>query len=106
MLAALFLFLTLTAQFWYFLIKYQTSHKELRNDWEVGLSTDGVHIKTSEVHFFSAWTNFKKAREAMRCFLVYINSTVYYTFPKRCVPTEQQTTVRELLHNRLRSENT
>ena len=58
-LAAVFLFLTLTAQLWYFFIKYRTSHKELRNTWEVGFSADGVQIKTSEVHFFSAWSNFK-----------------------------------------------
>jgi hypothetical protein len=105
-LAALFLFLTLTAQFWYFLIKYHTSHKELRNTWEVGFSQDGIHIKTSEVHFFSAWNSFKKAREAMRCFLVYIGPSLYYTFPKRCVPAEQQATVRELLRTRLPSEGT
>jgi hypothetical protein len=97
-LAAVFLFLTVTAQLWYFLIKYQTSHKALRTEWEVGFSTDGVHIKTPEIDFFSAWSNFRKAREAMQCFLLYINSSHYYIFPKRCVPVERQAAVRELLH--------
>jgi hypothetical protein len=105
-LAALFLVLTLTAQFWYFFIKYLTSHKELRNTWEVAFSAEGVHIKTSDVHFFNAWCNFKKASEAMRCFLVYINSSMYYMFPKRCVPVQQQTTFRELLRTKLASEDT
>jgi hypothetical protein len=101
LLAGLFLFLTITTQFWYFLIKYQTSHNELRMSWQVGLSERGVHIKTSRIDFFSAWTNFRKARETMRCFLLYHNSPGYYTFPKSCLPAEQQTAVRKLLHAKL-----
>ncbi len=100
-LAGLFLFLTITAQFWYFLIKYQTSHKELRLRWEVGFSEKGVHIKTPKLDFFSAWTNFRKAREATRCFLLYINSSMYYILPKRCLPTEQQAAIRQLLQAKL-----
>lgn len=96
--AAVFLFLTVTAQFWYFLIKYETSDTDFRTGWEVGLSADGVHIKTSEIHYFSAWSNFRKVRETMGCFLLYLNSSRYYIFPKRCVPVEQQHAVRELLH--------
>jgi hypothetical protein len=76
----------------------------LRNSWELGFSADGIHIKTSEVHFFSAWSNFKRLRESVRCILVYIDSTRYYTFPKRCIPLERRTTMLELVHTRLESE--
>ena len=100
MLAGLFLFLTLTAQLWYFLIKYHTSHKQ-RTSWEVAFSERGVHFKTPNLDFFTAWENFRKARETTRCFLLYLNSSKYYVLPKRCVPLELQTTIRELIARKL-----
>lgn len=100
-LAWLFLFLTITAQFWYFLIKYLTSHKELGLPWEAGFSQNGMHYKTAKVDFFHSWAGFKKFREAERCFLLYINSSEYYTIPKSCIPAEEQPLVRELFRARL-----
>jgi hypothetical protein len=100
-LAAMFLFLTLTAQFWYFLIKYLTSHKELRRMWQVGFSEKGVHIKTAKLDLFSSWANFRKAREATRCFLLYVNSSMYYTLPKHCLSADQRAAMRELLKTKL-----
>jgi hypothetical protein len=102
-MAGLFLFLTITGQFWYFLIKFRTSHKELRMLWQVGFSERGVHIKTATLDFFSAWGNFRKTREAMRCFLLYVNSSVYYVLPKRCVPADLRTPMRDLLRSKLGS---
>jgi hypothetical protein len=99
--AALFLFLTITTQFWYFLIKYLTSHKELGTPWEVSFSEKGMHFKTTKVDFFHSWANFKKSREAIRCFLLYFNASEYYTFPKSCVPAEEQPTLRELFRSKL-----
>lgn len=99
--AGLFLFLTLTTQFSYFLIKYLTSHKDSRTPWQVGFSEKGVYIRTSKVGFLSDWSCFRKMREATRCFLLYVDASMYYTFPKKCIPAEQLSTVRELLAARL-----
>lgn len=103
--AGLFLFLTLTTQLWYFLIKYLTSHRDLRPAWEVGFSQKGVHIRTSKVEFFSAWDNFRKAHESMRCFLLYIDSSQYYILPKSCMSAEQKDMARELLRAKLATRN-
>jgi hypothetical protein len=101
--AGVFLFLTITGQFWYFLIKYHSSHKELRTSWQVGFSERGLHVKTATLEFFSAWANFRKTREVMRCFLLYLNSSVYYVLPKHCVPADLRTPVRDLLRSKLAS---
>ena len=100
-IAGLFLFLTITTQFWYFLIKYLTSHKELRDDWEVDFTTNGVRIKTSKVDVFRAWSTFRQVREARRCYLLYIDSSQYNIFPKGCVPAERRAAVRDLLYTKL-----
>jgi hypothetical protein len=99
--AGLFLFLTITTQFWYFLIKYLTSHKELRDDWEVGFTPKGVRIKTAKVDVFRAWSTFRQVREARRCYLLYVDSSQYNIFPKRCVPAEQRASMRDLLYAKL-----
>jgi len=100
-IAWLFLLITISAQFWYFLIKYLTSHKELRIPWEVEFSQKGMHYKTAKVDFFRSWVIFKKSRDATRCFLLYFNSSQYYIFPKSCVPAEEQHILRELFRSKL-----
>jgi hypothetical protein len=100
-LAGLFLFLTITTQFWYFLIKYLTSHNELVDDWAVDFTANGVRVKTSKVDVFRAWSTFKQVREAAPCYLLYVDSSRYNIFPKRCVPTERRASVRDLLYAKL-----
>lgn len=99
--AGLLLYLTVTTQFWYFLIKYLTSHKEWGDDWEVDFTANGVRIKTSKVDVFRAWSTFRQVREARRCYLLYVDSSQYNTFPKRCVPAERRASVRDLVHAKL-----
>jgi len=100
-LAGLFLFLTVTTQFWYFLIQYLTSHKELGDDWEVDFTSNGVRIKASKVDVFRAWSTFRQVREARRCYLLYVDSSRYNIFPKSCVPEGRRTSVRDLLYAKL-----
>jgi len=73
--------------------------------WQVGFSEKGVHIKTANLDFFSAWANFRKAREATRCFLLYVNSSMYCTLPKHCLPAELRTAMRELLKAKLAAKS-
>ena len=103
-LAGLLLFLTVTTQFWYFLVKYLSSHNEWRAGCEVGFSSRGVRIKTSKVDFFSAWSNFRRIREAMRCLLLFTDASRYYSFPKRCVPAEQLAMAQNVVDAKLASQ--
>jgi hypothetical protein len=100
-LAGLFLFLTVTTQVWYILIQYLTSHRELRDTWEVDFTANGVRIKTPKVDVFRAWSTFRQVRATRRCYLLYVDSSRYNIFPKRCVPAERRASVRDLLRAKL-----
>ena len=100
-LAALLLFLTITTQFWYFLLKYATSNSNLRLPWEAEFSSRGVYSKNSKVGYFNAWTTFRKFGERRRCFLLYFNLNRYSIFPRRCLSLEQQTILRNLLDEKV-----
>jgi len=53
---------------------------------------------------FSAWQLFRKFRETRRCFLLYVNSTVYLIYPKRCLTPNQQEALRQLLRARVSTQ--
>jgi len=100
-LAGLFLFFTVTAQLWYFLIEYLTSHRSLAQQRTVGISGQGVHIKMTKENFFVSWGRCRKAEETSRCFLLYLDSARYYIFPKKFIPIAQQGILRQLIDDRL-----
>jgi hypothetical protein len=104
MLAGLFLFLTISTQFWYFLIKYRTESARLRVSWESEFSGQGVRSKSSVLELFSAWALFRKFRETRRCFLLYGNSATYHIYPKRCLTSDQQEVLRQLLRAKVSTE--
>ena len=97
---ALFLFLTITAEFWHLLISYLALGK-FQHTWEVGFSPNGVHIKTAQSNSFTAWACFEKASEVIRCILLYTNTSDYYLLPKHCVPIELQSAVKQTLQTKL-----
>jgi hypothetical protein len=99
--AWLILFLTVTAQFWYFFIKYKTSHKGLQSLWDVAFSNAGINIRTADSDSFRAWTSFTKATETSRCFLLNVGSSRYFIFPKNCMRIDQKENVRRLLQVKL-----
>lgn len=99
--AWLILFLTVTAQLWYFFIKYKTSHKALQDFWDMGFSDGGVDIRTADADCFRSWTSFTKATETSRCFLLNMSSSQYFIFPKNCMRTDQKEIVRGLLQMKL-----
>jgi hypothetical protein len=101
MIAFVFLFLTGTTQFWYFLIKYFTTHAELRVDRGVEFSVRGIRMQTDRSHWFSSWQTFPRFRETGRAFLLYIDTTRYHLFPKTCLTRQQQDAVRQALQTEL-----
>ena len=102
--AGLILFLTITAQFWYFVIQYLTSFKEVRDPWTTGFSGQGILRRNSKMRYFSAWAVFTKFRETRRCFLLYTDSTRYDIYPKRCFSVERQLALRALFQAKLALE--
>jgi hypothetical protein len=96
-----FLFLTITAQFWYLVIKYRTSHKELRLSRAVQFSARGVTMKTTTAEWFSAWQTFNKFRETRRAFLLYIDPNQYHLLPKSCITSDQKAQIRQALEKNL-----
>jgi hypothetical protein len=101
MTAFIFLFLSGTTQFWYFLLKYFTTHAELRVDRQVEFSVRGIRMQTDKSHWFSSWQTFPKFRETGRAFLLYIDTVHYHLFPKSCLTWQQQDTVRQMLQTEL-----
>jgi len=104
LLAASIFFLTVTTQFWYFLIKYQTSHKQLREASEVEFSDRGLFTHTAKWDSFIAWANFRGFRETGRCFLLNINETRYYLYSKRGLSSDQRASLRQLFKSKLAEE--
>ena len=100
-IAGSLLFLTITAQLWYFLLKYATPSNALRIPWEAEFSDRGAHVKNPRIEYFSAWSAFRKFREGHRSFLLYVDSRRYSIFPKRCLSLGQQATLRKLLTARV-----
>jgi hypothetical protein len=84
--ASLLLFVTITAQFWYFAMKYFTASTELRATWESEVSDRGVRISNSQKQLFVAWTIFRKFRETRRAFLLFVGPTKYYIFQSAVLP--------------------
>jgi hypothetical protein len=101
MIAFAFLFLTITGQFWYFLIKYRTTHVELRLPRGVEFSARGLTMTSARVDWFGAWQTFPKFRETRRAFLLYIDPKRYHLLPKACLTQEQQTAFRQILEAKL-----
>jgi YcxB-like protein len=102
--AGVLLFFTVTTQFWYFLLRYVTPSNSLRLPWEAEFSDRGAHLKNSKTEYFSAWTTFRKFREGRRCFLLYVSSSRYSIFPKRCLSSEQEGILRKLLKEKVAVE--
>ena len=100
-LAGLVFFLTISAQFWYFFIKYLTSHKECGMPCVVGFSEKGMQTVRADVEFFHSWGAFISFREASRCFLLYFNASDYYLVPKNCIPPEHKPHLRDLVRSKL-----
>jgi YcxB-like protein len=96
-IASVLLFLTITGQLWYFMTKYFTAPPDLRNAWQSGFSDRGVRTRSSEVELFSAWMTFRKFKETSRAFLLHIDPTHYHIYPKRCLSSDGQTNLRNLL---------
>jgi hypothetical protein len=104
-IAGLLLFLTITGQLWYFVTKYFTAPASLRIAWESGFSERGVRTSSAEIELFSTWTTFRKFRETRRAFLLHIGQTNYQIYPKRCLPSDSQTSLRNLLKASVAADN-
>ena len=97
LVAGAFLLLTITAQFWYFLIQYLTLFWRYRDFWQSRFSEQGMYGKNADQGFFVAWSVYTKFRETRRAFLLYTDSTHYTIFPKSCLSSERQAVLRRLL---------
>jgi YcxB-like protein len=102
--AALVLFLTITTQFWYFLIQYLSVFREARTYFQPELSERGLHGKNSKLEFFNAWSVFTKFRETRRCFLLYSSTSAYQIQPKRCLSADRQAALHKFLETKVAVE--
>jgi hypothetical protein len=96
----LFLFLTITAEFWHLLIVC-LAFENFQKTWEVGFSSNGLYFKTPRSNSFEAWTCFVKAKEVLRCFLLYTDISEHYLLPKHCIPAELQSAVKQTFQIKL-----
>lgn len=96
--------LALTAQLWYIPLKYFTSAKAWRAPKRIEISERGVCFATSQGDSFTAWKTFRKFQEIGRAFLIYIDDSRYYLLSKRCFSSEQQSELRRMLGEKLKSE--
>lgn len=103
--AGILLFVTITAQLWYFVTKYFTSPSQLRATWEAQFSDRGVRTTNSNIELFVAWSVFRKFRETRRAFLLFVNPTMYYLYPKRHLPSDKQNRLRSLLKARVAADS-
>lgn len=103
LIAGVFLFLTISTQFWYLLTKFYNSSKRLRLPWQARFGDAGLRTKGEDLQTFSAWKSLPRFRETTGCFLVYYKPNAYYIYPKRCLRAEQRVALRELLNTKLPS---
>ena len=101
--AFLIFFLTITAQFGYFAMQYIVV-SALRISWESEFTDRGECVRSPRTNYFGAWETFRKFRETRRCFLLYLDSTRYHLYPKRCFSSDQQAVLRKLLEAKLPNE--
>ena len=104
-IASVLLFLTITGQLWYFTTKYFTAPADLRDAWQSEFSDRGVRTRSAEMELFSAWTTFRKFKETSRAFLLHIGPTNYHIYPKRCLSSDRQTSLRNLLKASVAADN-
>jgi YcxB-like protein len=86
-------------------MKYFTAPPDLRNAWQSGFSDRGVRTSSAEIELFSAWTTFRKFKETNRAFLLHIGPTNYHIYPKRCLSSDRQTSLRNLLKASVAANN-
>ncbi len=103
--AGMFVLVGLTAEIWHLLAVYIGSISILRQPWMLGVSDAGVYMKTSKTESFVSWDYFKKYQERMRCYLLYINSSQYYPWPKHHIPAEHKLRVHQLLERHLKTQD-
>jgi hypothetical protein len=97
------LFLVLTIQFWYLLIKFDHADKQGLTGWEVQLSERGTHFRAQEWATFVPWSGFRKIEEGRRSFFLHVDDSVYYILPKRWMPTAEQAKLRRSITDRLKA---
>ena len=89
-----------SAQLWYFPLRFITSAKRWRECMTCEFSRRGVRIKNSDYDYFMAWSSFRKLEETTRAFLLYTQASSYYLLAKEYVPTEQQTLLRQMMEEK------
>jgi hypothetical protein len=103
-LACYFAVLALSAQLWYFLLRYATALKAFRAPTIFAFSARGVRIVSQIECSFVAWDILQKFRETRRAFLLFRNDSKFYLLVKDRIPAETQEQMRQILREKVKQE--
>jgi hypothetical protein len=100
-LAVLAVVLVLTAQLWYFPLKYVTSPKHAWERRNMKLHVLGLSFGGSHSTFFLSWQFLGEFKETGSGFLLIHDERTSYMVPKKDLNLEQQAEFRRILHERI-----
>jgi hypothetical protein len=92
----------LTAQIWYFPLRYWTSSRPWRAAKKLAFSERGLRLTDSFCDWFMAWKACHSFQEIGRAFLIYTRPGRYYLLSKRYLPPDSQAHLRQMLQENVK----